>query len=81
MSYPLAVIKRKELVETTDSTSGNELAKPRRVTRPKEFTEQLAFLVKEGTGDRLDAVRGDLKKADVLREAVERELRRLEKKR
>jgi hypothetical protein len=49
------------------------------VTRPKEFTEQLAFLVKEGTGDRIEAVRGDTKKADLLREAVEREIRRRER--
>lgn len=65
----------------TDSTSGNKVDKARRVTRPKEFTEQLAFLVKEGTGDRIDAVRGDMKKADFLRDAVEQALRRKEKKR
>ncbi|WP_093021250.1 hypothetical protein [Sphingobium sp. YR768] len=58
-----------------------KVAKPRRVTRPKEYTEQLAFLVKEGTGDRIDAVRGDKKKADFLRDAVESALRRQEKKR
>ncbi|WP_182914106.1 hypothetical protein [Sphingobium terrigena] len=51
------------------------------MTRPKEFTEQLAFLVKEGTGDRIDAVRGNKKKADFLREAVESAIRRQEKKR
>lgn len=48
------------------------------MTRSKEFKEQLAFLVREGTSGRLDAVRGTKKKADVLREAVERELQRLE---
>jgi hypothetical protein len=51
------------------------------VTRPKEFTEQIAFLVKGGTGDRIEAVRGPMKKADFLRDAVEREIRRLEKRR
>jgi hypothetical protein len=35
----------------------------------------------EGTNARLDAVCGDRRKADVLREAIERELRRLEKRR
>ena len=64
-----------------DSTSGYEAAKPRRVTRPKEYTEQLAFLVKEGTSERIDAVRGDVKKADFLRDAVEQAIRRSEKKR
>jgi predicted DNA-binding protein len=51
------------------------------MTRPKEFKEQLSFLVMEGTKARLDAVCGDSTKADVLREAIERELRRLERKR
>ena len=54
------------------------MARSTRVTRSKEFKEQLAFLVREGTSGRLDAVRGTKKKADVLREAVERELQRLE---
>lgn len=66
-------------MEMIDSTSGNKMAKPRRVTRPKEFTEQLAFLVKEGTGERIDAVRGDMKKADFLREAVDQAIRRKER--
>ena len=51
------------------------------MTRPKEFKEQLSFLVMEGTKARLDAVCADRRKADVLREAVERELRRLEQRR
>lgn len=50
--------------------SDNEAATTRRVTRPKEFTEQLAFLVTEGTADRIEAVRGDMKKADFLRAAI-----------
>jgi major membrane immunogen (membrane-anchored lipoprotein) len=58
-------------VEIADSTSGYEGAKPRRVTRPKEFTEQLAFLVKEGTAERIEAVRGEVKKADFLRAAID----------
>lgn len=49
------------------------------MTRPKEFTEQLAFLVKEGTSERIDAVRGETKKADFLREAIEREIKRRER--
>lgn len=58
-------------METIDSTSGLIAAKSRRVTRPKEFTEQLAFLVKEGTAERIEAVRGDVKKADFLRAAID----------
>jgi hypothetical protein len=58
-------------VETIDSTSGNAAAKPRRVTRPKEYDEQLAFLVKRGTKERIDAVRGDVSKADFLRIAID----------
>ena len=66
-------------MEMIDSTSGYKVDKPRRVTRPKEFTEQIAFLVKEGTADRIEAVRGDTKKADFLREAIEREIKRRER--
>lgn len=58
-----------------------EVAKARRVTRPKEYTEQLAFLVTEGTGVRIDAISGDKKKADFLRDAVESAIRRQQKKR
>jgi hypothetical protein len=58
-------------VETTDSTSGISGAKPRLVTRPKEFDEQLAFLVKRGTKERIEAVRGDVAKADFLRDAID----------
>lgn len=66
-------------MEKIDSTSGFGIDKPRRVTRPKEYNEQLAFLVKTGTGARIDAVRGRMKKADFLREAIERELKRRER--
>lgn len=70
-------------METYDSTSGNVVAKPRVVTRPKEFEEQLAFLVKKGTAARIAAARGAVPKADFLRAAIdaaidkaERELKR-----
>jgi hypothetical protein len=58
-------------VETIDSTSGNAAAIQRRVTRPKEYDEQLAFLVKRGTKDRIEAVRGEVSKADFLRAAID----------
>jgi hypothetical protein len=48
------------------------------VTRPKEFTEQLSFLAKDGTSRRIEAVRGDVKKADFLRAAVEDAIARRE---
>ena len=58
-------------METIDSTSGQSAANSRRVTRPKEFDEQLAFLVRRGTRDRIEAVRGDVSKADFLRAAID----------
>lgn len=68
-------------MEMTDSTSGNAAATARRVTRPKEFTEQIAFLVKEGTADRIEAARGDMKKADFLRAAIDDAISRARRKR
>jgi len=56
-------------------------ATSRRVTRPKEFTEQLAFLVREGTAERIEAVRGDVKKADFLRAAIDDAIDRARRKR
>ncbi|WP_192929997.1 hypothetical protein [Sphingomonas sp. NIC1] len=41
------------------------------MTRPKEFTEQLAFLVKEGTKERIESARGNVKTADFLRQAID----------
>lgn len=53
-----------------DCASGSEPAKARAVTRTKEFKEQLAFLVEEGTRARIEKVRGDASQADFLRAAV-----------
>jgi hypothetical protein len=50
---------------------GNGSAKPRIVTRAKEFEEQLAFLVKSGTNDRIEAARGAMSKAEFLRGAID----------
>lgn len=58
-------------MDMIDSTSGNAAAIQRRVTRPKEYDEQLAFLVKRGTKDRIEAARGDVSKADFLRTAID----------
>lgn len=58
-------------METQDSTSGMTPAKPRRMTRPKEFDEQLAFLVAKGTKERIEAARGEVSKADFLRKAID----------
>jgi major membrane immunogen (membrane-anchored lipoprotein) len=41
------------------------------MTRPKEFEEQLAFLVAKGTKDRIEAVRGDTSQAKFLRTAID----------
>lgn len=63
-------------METIHSTSGNVPATQRIVTRPKEFDEQLAFLVKRGTKERIDAARGDQAKADFLRDAIDAAIRK-----
>lgn len=68
-------------MDMIDSTSGNAIAKAPRVTRPKEFDEQLAFLVKEGTKDRIEAVRGPVSKAEFLRAAIDAAIARAARKR
>ena len=67
-------------MDVIDSTSGIANAKPRAVTRPKEFDEQLAFLVKRGTKERIEAVRGDVPKADFMRAAIEAALAKARRK-
>lgn len=54
-----------------DSTSGLAAAKSARVTKPKIYDEQLAFLVEAGTKERIETARGDTKKADFLRTAID----------
>ncbi|AHE52665.1 hypothetical protein [Sphingomonas sanxanigenens] len=51
------------------------------MTRPKEFDEQLAFLVKRGTKERIDAARGDMPKAEFLRAAIDEAIERARRKR
>lgn len=63
-----------------DCTSGSEPAKARAVTRPKEFEEQLAFLVKKGTAERIDQARGDLTKAEFLRAAIDAAIAKAKRK-
>jgi hypothetical protein len=46
------------------------------VTRPKEYPEQLAFLVAEGTKDGIKKARGDQPQADFLRDAIDQHIRR-----
>lgn len=58
-----------------DCTSGLASATRRRVPRPKEFPEQLAFLVKEGTREGIEAARGEVSQADFLRAAVDAAIR------
>lgn len=64
-------------MDTADSTGGMTPAKSQQVTKPKAFTEQLSFLVKEGTSERIEAVRGEVKKADFLRAAIDAAIARV----
>lgn len=63
-----------------DSTSGYDGATSARVTKPKLYDEQLAFLVEAGTKDRIEAVRGDTPKADFLRGAINDAIKRAARK-
>ncbi len=60
-----------------DCTSGIEMTTRRRMTRPKEFDEQIAFLVEKGTHARIEAVLlpGE-KKGDFYRVALDNEVKR-----
>lgn len=49
------------------------------MARPKKFVEEMVARFLAGTFARMDAVRGDDDRADLVREAVERELRRRER--
>lgn len=51
----------------------------RRMARPKKFVEDMLARFVAGTFARMDAVRGDKDRADLVREAVEAELRRRER--
>lgn len=63
------------------STSDFWAAKARRVTRPKLYDEQLAFLVEAGTKERIEAARGDTSKADFLRKAIDDAIAKARRKR
>lgn len=58
-------------MDIVDSTSGYPGATNRAVTKPKLYEEQIAFLVKAGTLERIEQARGDMKQADFLRQAVD----------
>lgn len=49
------------------------------MARPKKFVEDMVARFLAGTFARMDAVRGDEDRADLVRDAVERELRRRER--
>lgn len=46
-----------------------------RVTKPKIFSEAIHFRARAGTRARLDAVRGDVRQGDFVRELLEEALR------
>jgi hypothetical protein len=49
------------------------------MARPKKFVEDMVARFLAGTFARMDAVRGEEDRADLVRDAVERELRRRER--
>jgi len=51
------------------------------VTKPKIFDEAFHFRARQGTRARLDALRGDTRQGDFLRELIEAALDRLEHER
>jgi hypothetical protein len=54
---------------------------PSRVGRKKEWTEQLRLPLAEGTTARIDAVLAENEpRLDMIREAIEREIKRRERK-
>ena len=56
-------------------------AMPRRMGRKKEWTEQLRLPLAEGTTARIDAVLADGEpRLDMIREAIDREIKRRERK-
>ena len=52
----------------------------RRVVRPLNFPEKVLQRFPEGTMERIDSVKGDEDRATFVREAVERELKRRERR-
>jgi hypothetical protein len=63
-----------------ESTSGYAPATRRAVTKPKKYDEQLAFLVEAGTKERIEAARGDMPKAEFLRQAIDGAIRKARRK-
>ena len=56
----------------------SESAITRRVTKPKLFAEAVDFLARAGTKARIDALRGETRQGDFVRELIEDALDRLE---
>jgi hypothetical protein len=56
----------------------SDTAISRRVTKPKLFDEAIHFRARAGTKARIDALRGDIRQGDFLRELLEDALDRRE---
>jgi len=56
----------------------NDTAISKLVTRPKLFDEALHFRARQGTKARIDALRGDVRQGDYVRELLEEALDRRE---
>jgi len=56
----------------------SDTAISRRVTKPKLFDEAIHFRARAGTKSRIDALRGDTRQGDFVRELIEEALDRRE---
>lgn len=56
----------------------SDTAISRRVTKPKLFDEAIHFRARAGTKARIDALRGDIRQGDFVRELIEDALDRRE---
>jgi hypothetical protein len=57
----------------------SDTAISRRVTKPKLFDEAIHFRAREGTKARIDALRGEKRQGDFVREMIEDALDRRER--
>lgn len=80
--YLLRVYSRYALSVVLDMPLTPEQISPtkRRMARPKRYGKPYLLRLTEETWERMEAVRDGQDRADVIREAVERELKRREKK-
>ena len=67
-------------LETGDWMQESDTANSRFVTKPKLYDEAFHFRARAGTKARIDALRGDVRQGDFVRELLEESLERRERK-